>query len=143
MILRGMLPKSKGVIHWSISSVTKNPKLSETLLEGAYKKQALVPASPWLDNSPPLPPTVTTDIVGDKLKINWTAKDQQDVFRTVVYYKYGTVWSYKILSHKDRFFEINRKGGTEKAPLALSSIAVTSVDRTGNESEVKEISIAQ
>ncbi|WP_317235980.1 family 10 glycosylhydrolase [Niabella hibiscisoli] len=50
MISRGITPKSSGVVHWSISSLTKNPKLAQALLDGPYKKQALVPPSGWLDN---------------------------------------------------------------------------------------------
>jgi uncharacterized lipoprotein YddW (UPF0748 family) len=49
MISRGMLPQSKGIVHWSISSLTNNPNLMAAILKGPYAKQALVPASRWLD----------------------------------------------------------------------------------------------
>ncbi len=48
-----MLPKSSGEVHWSIGSLTKDSLLANAVVEGPYKKQALVPASPWLDNKAP------------------------------------------------------------------------------------------
>ena len=50
-----MLPESKGIVHWSISSLTKNPNLMNAILKGPYARQALVPASPWLDKKAPAP----------------------------------------------------------------------------------------
>jgi hypothetical protein len=49
MITRGMLPDSKGAVHWSIGPLIKHPDLSKALLAGPYKNPALVPSSPWLD----------------------------------------------------------------------------------------------
>lgn len=138
MITRGMLPESKGAVHWSISALTKYPNVAIAILDGPYKKQALVPATPWLDNKAPETPKVTTEIIKDKIKIDWTHSDQNDVFRWVVYYKYGNDWNYEILNRKDRSFELKRNSSGEK-PVALSSIAVTAVDRVGNESKLKEI----
>src|SRR5690606_6958062 len=85
MIARGMLPKSSGVIHWSISSVTRNPGLTKALKEGPYQKQALIPASPWLDNQPPLAPSVTLSKTADSVTASWTHSDPNDVFLWVVY----------------------------------------------------------
>jgi uncharacterized lipoprotein YddW (UPF0748 family) len=49
MITRGMLPQSKGVIHWSIGQVVNNPNMAKGLLSAPYKNAALVPASPgWI-----------------------------------------------------------------------------------------------
>src|SRR5690606_30022614 len=100
MISRGMLPNSMGVVHWSISSLTSNPKTSKVLLDGPYKKKALVPSSPWLDNTRPAPPTVTFSHLQDEINISWTPENQNDVFRTVVYYRYGNLWNYEILNRK-------------------------------------------
>src|SRR5690606_17465245 len=53
MITRGMLPQSAGAVHWNLSAVMRNPALAEALLEGPYRNDALVPASPWLDRTAP------------------------------------------------------------------------------------------
>jgi uncharacterized lipoprotein YddW (UPF0748 family) len=135
MISRGMLPQSPGVVHWSISQVTKSPNMSNAILNGPYKKQALVPASPWLDSKAPDAPTVTLDQLGNALKINWTPADEKDVFHYVVYYKYNGAWNYKIMNRGDRAATVPFMEGKNK----LTQIAVTAVDRTGNESSFKEI----
>ena len=140
MISRGMLPESNGVIHWSISSVTKNPNMAKGLIEGPYKKQALVPQTPWLDNVAPKVPHVTTSPKNDSLEISWVHTKPSDVFHYVVYYKYGNTWSYKILNEFDTSLQIsNTSGTTQKSEL--NSIAVTAVDRVGNESVFSEIAI--
>ena len=141
MITRGMVPKSKGVVHWSISSDTKNPNLMKALDAGPYKDAALVPASPWLEKSIPDAPDVSVTKSKDSLQITWTHNNAASVFHWVIYYRYGTVWSYKILNRNDRTVEINLTSGTDKAPLSLNRIAVSAVGRTGNESMLKEMEI--
>lgn len=146
MISRAMLPKSMGTVHWSITALIKNDSLSKALLNGPYKKPALVPASPWLDNKAPASPVTETAIVGDSLNISWSHSDEKDVFRWVVYYKYGTQWDYTILNSTERSIKLQRSlllmptavqkeaGNTSSTRITLNGIAVTAVDRTGNES---------
>ena len=141
MISRGMLPNSKGIIHWSISSVTKNPVLSKTLLDGIYKQQALVPSTPWLDNQVPLAPSVNTNTDGENISVNWSPLDVNDAFLFIVYYQYGTKWSYAILPRGQRSLVLKKFQGTEPNKQSLINIAVTAVDRTGNESFWKLVKI--
>lgn len=141
MITRGMQPQSKGVVHWSISSDIKNTNLANTLLAGVYKDGALVPASPWLDKTAPAPPIVSTTKMQDSLQVKWSHADEPDVFRWVVYYRYNNVWSYSILNRTERSLQVKMISGTDKAPANLNRIAVTAVDRTGNESAIKEIEV--
>jgi uncharacterized lipoprotein YddW (UPF0748 family) len=136
MITRGMLPNSSGEVHWSIGSLTKDSNLANAVVEGPYKKQALVPACRWLDRTAPEPPKVTTQKEGDSLKISWTHANEPDVFHWVVYYQYANKWSYTILNRHDRSFAIGLLSGKN----TLSSVVVTSVDRTGNESKGKFVS---
>lgn len=143
LISRGMLPDSKGVIHWSISSVTKNPNIAAALLEGVYKQQALVPASPWLDNKAPEMPTVTITSNGDNILLSWKPKDEKDAFEFVAYYKYGDKWSYQILPNNQRSLSMKKYIGNDPAKNVLSSFAVTTIDRVGNESEWKELAVSK
>src|SRR5262249_44274458 len=108
MIDRGMQPQSKGVVHWSISSLTRNPRLMDTLMKSVYKKQALIPASPWLSKKIPVAPVVTTIWDNDILKISWTHPDDATVFHWVVYYQYGNRWDYKILNPSSHSFALNK-----------------------------------
>jgi uncharacterized lipoprotein YddW (UPF0748 family) len=141
MIDRGMMPNSKGVVHWSISSLTKNPRMADTLLKSVYYNQALVPASPWLDNKAPAAPIVITESQNEFLKISWTHPDEADVFHWVVYHKYNNRWSYNILNPNDRSLSMRKIVGTNAQQQTLKSIIVTAVDRMGNESEKKEIEL--
>jgi len=79
---------------------------------------------------------VKTEQQGDSVKISWTHDNEADVFRWVVYYQYGDKWTYTILNHNAQFFMVNKQSGKNK----LRNIAVTAVDRTGNESSWKEVS---
>jgi uncharacterized lipoprotein YddW (UPF0748 family) len=139
MIARGMLPNSSGVIHWSISSLTKNPALANALLEGPYKKPALVPASPWLDNTAPDKPKVNLQQQKDSALIQWTHTNEADVFKWVVYYRYGNNNNYKILTAGAHSISLPLQQGKNK----LNSVSVSAVDRTANESAPAETSIDQ
>src|SRR5690606_27667426 len=58
MLTRGMLPNSPGAAHWSIGGLTKHEKLIKGITEGPYKKQALIPPTPWLGDTTPNVPLV-------------------------------------------------------------------------------------
>lgn len=132
MITRGMLPESSGAVHWNVASVTKNPNMATALIQGPYQSEALVPASAWLDNTPPAPPAVNIVQDGNGLvSINWTHANDTDVFRWVVYMQYGKSWTYKIMNRYDRSLQLKPHDGKSK----LNAVAVAAVDRTGNEGE--------
>jgi uncharacterized lipoprotein YddW (UPF0748 family)/predicted glycoside hydrolase/deacetylase ChbG (UPF0249 family) len=149
MITRGMLPQSPGNVHWSIGPLITNGDLVEGLKKGPYKKQALVPAASWLDNLKPASPQVIHHIQQDNLVLSWRHANTDDVFHWVVYYKYANDWEYKILNKKDHsvsipYFSVRtdsrRRKKVEKSNDIrgtldpLSKIAVSAVDRVGNES---------
>ncbi len=141
MISRGMLPQSKGIVYWSISSLTRNPNLSNAILKGPYQKQALIPASPWLDKTAPVAPSTSTTWQTDSLAIKWNHPDEKDVFHWVVYYKYNASWNYVILDRSDRAMELKKYAIENNPQSELKQVAVTAVDRSGNESVVKIIEI--
>lgn len=140
MITRGMLPESKGAVHWSIGPLVKYPDLAKALLEGPYKKKTLVPASPWLDNEAPAAPVVNKVLTNDSLKLNWSHPQDEDVAKWVLYFKYkGGGWDYKILDHDVRSSNLQYQVGDKKTPL--EQVGITAVDRTGNQSEFIVIEI--
>ena len=145
MITRGMLPESNGAIHWSISSVTKNPNLSKALIETVYKKDALVPASPWLGKKvPEAPINLQKENKTDTWHISWSHKHPETIFRWVVYAQYGSTQTYQILNRNDRSADIllTTKDKAKKE-VTLTKVTVVAVDRLGNESERSDIEIAQ
>lgn len=141
MIDRGITPQSKGVIHWSIGQVFKNPNMQKALLAGPYKNGALVPATPWLDKVPPtIPSTVNLQKAGDTtVQVSWTHAGEQDVFRWVIYYSFGNTHSYKIMARNDRTVMLPESIlGRNNTRVPITNIAVAAVDRMGNESERKK-----
>ncbi len=139
MIDRGMISEGKGVVHWSISSITRNPRMADTLLKSVYRKQALIPASPWLNKNIPTAPAVTTALQNDSVKISWTHANEAAIFHWVVYYQHGNKWDYKILNRSAQSLVIPKAINAVASPQQLKKIIVTAVDRTGNESEKREI----
>ena len=134
-LTRDLIPKSKGSVHWNLSSLTKNPSLTKELIEGPYKTPALVPASPWLNNSKPPAPIVkfinnTSDIL-----VSWETNDN-NTFKWVLYFQYDNNWEYRILSKQQINATLNKKmldaSGKE---IMLKNIIVSAIDRTGNESD--------
>ena len=140
-LTRSMLPKSMGSVHWSVSSLTKNPTLTKELKAGPYSIPALVPASPWLDNIAPASPQVAMNKSKEKLNVQWSSKDK-DAASWILYAQYDNKWEYTIMS-KD---QLNASLQLLSADIAgktstLKNIMVTSVDRTGNESEQQVIPV--
>ena len=116
--------------------------MAKSLIDGPYKKGALVPASPWLDKEPPAAPMVTNERLSDStINVRWTHANDSDVFHWVVYYQHGTTWTYKIAYRNDRTMVVPASMMINKKSEALKSIAVTAVDRTGNESTKQTIQI--
>ncbi|MFC2085284.1 exo-beta-N-acetylmuramidase NamZ domain-containing protein, partial [Bacteroidota bacterium] len=157
MITRGMLPENPGNVHWSIGSLVNNEDLVDAIFEGPYKKQALVPSSPWLDNQAPQEPIVNISEKADSLEIFWSHNNETDIYHWVVYFEHGDSWDYKILNRYDRSislpaFTVNttilRRKGTDQIESIdeilnpLNRIFVTVVDRVGNESKPTHVSIS-
>ena len=121
MISRGMLPQSKGIVHWSISSLTNNPNLMNAILKGPYARQALIPSSPWLDKKPPGSPAIASAWHNDTLTVNWTHPDEKDVFHWIVYYKYNNSWNYAILDRRYRSLDLNQFALGSNSPGVVKS----------------------
>lgn len=110
--------------------------MAKALLETPYKKQALVPASPWLDNTPPESPSMQLMVKDGMAHISWTHPDINDVFRWVLYYEYGEgkLKEYTILNQKTDHLELPTEKIMDKNKLAITAVRLTAVDRCGNES---------
>ncbi|MGS2763668.1 glycoside hydrolase family 10 protein [Sinomicrobium sp. M5D2P9] len=133
MITRGMVPQSKGVIHWNVAPLMKYDTVTEALMNGPYKNKALVPASPWLDNTPPDQPVIDLSDKGDTISVSWTHSDEKDIFKWVVYYQYQNEnWQHSILTGPDRNHALKK---LSEHGNRLHKIGITAVDRSGNQSK--------
>ena len=138
---RSLIPKSQGVVHWNISSLTKNPTLTKELKQGPYKVQALIPASTWLNATLPAAPKVSIKRNGESVNLAWSSSEKES-FRWVVYSQYDNKWEYEIKNKEELTTSLKLKmsNGTGSS-ATLKNIVVTAIDRTGNESAQKMISV--
>ncbi|MBW7887840.1 MAG: family 10 glycosylhydrolase [Bacteroidetes bacterium] len=150
MIERGFVPEAPGHIHFSMKAFMRDSNaVDSSLIAGPYRQQAIVPPSPWLDNVPPEMPAATVERVRDTLTVQWRQKNPGDVFRTIVYYQFDEKWLYSIFNKQDSVYSIpftrtvyeqprSRRGEIQE-PRAkterLNALAVSAVDRMGNESK--------
>ena len=141
LITRGMLAKDPGAVLWNLKALMDNKEAEKALAENYFRKPAIVPPSPWMDNKAPKSPEILTNLDANTLRISWEHPDENDVFRWVLYFQYeGSKWDFKILNN-DQLSELKTTlsylVGEKK--VKLSKIGITAVDRTGNQSDFKEI----
>lgn len=139
MITRAMLPNRPGAIHWSISPLVKYEKLSEGLINGPYKLQALIPASPWLGKAKSITPNVSSRQTLGKVDLSWQYPETGEAFKSIVYYRYGTDWEYKIMGKKD--VSVSLPMQRQKDGIELLEVEFAFIDRLGNESERQNIKL--
>jgi uncharacterized lipoprotein YddW (UPF0748 family) len=147
MINRGFNNHAPGHVHFSmIAFLNDSTGIKKSLLKSAYRKKALIPPSPWLDQTPLAEPIVTVETRDDSVIIRWSHQDEPDIFHWVVYLKYQEHWNYEIYNSIDReciipiVFEFqDRKNNTFK--MELIEVAVSAVDRIGNESKLRRLPI--
>ena len=142
MISRGMLSERPGNIFWNVGAVEDNRRFHKVLIEGPYKKPALVPTSPWLDDEPPSTPEVIVKNNTDGIEISWQQKSDE-ISQWVLYMKYGEKWQYQLLNANTDSVELpiifletedDKNGEEQQVEKPITEIALTAVDRSGNES---------
>ncbi len=112
---------STGHIHFSMIALMQDRDGIATLLQmGPYAQPALVPATPWLDATPPPAPTLRHS--GARVAIEPGAGEAATLW--AVWRRVGGVWRFEVLT------------GTERSLAANGAdlLAVSAVDRTGNQS---------
>lgn len=139
-VTRGMVTDGPGQLFFSMRTLQNTEAaLAEGLLrgveegdparsEGPYQRKALIPASPWLDASPPAAPEVSERMGEDGWEVSWQARGKEPVFLWVLYLFQGDQWTSQILPADSSGITLPETG----EPTA--GVAVSAVDRTGNES---------
>ncbi|WP_373781622.1 glycoside hydrolase family 10 protein [Kaistella sp.] len=129
-LTRDILKENAGSIHYSVDGLSKNTAMYNAV-KNAYKTKALVPESPWIITSALQKPILFVENNGNSLNVKWNAMDHQNVFQWILYVKYGENWESDILEKNITFQNLPLTKNGKK----LSTIAIKSVDRLGNESE--------
>lgn len=128
MITRGMVPDGPGTVIFSMQSLIPADSLSSRQLSaGPFRTQALVPLSLWLDDKAPEAPSVQAEKADTMLNISWSPQGSEQAFLYVLYVKNNGRWTSEILPAKE-LSAVRKLAGT-------SAIAVSAIDRCGNESK--------
>ncbi|MCB0548014.1 MAG: DUF1343 domain-containing protein [Phaeodactylibacter sp.] len=160
MTTRGMVPEGPGHAHWSIGVLQRNDSLLQAIAEGPYRRPALVPPSPWLDNTAPPAPTANMEMEMQEgqpmAKVSPTQTGQ--AFRWAAYFRHGSVWDYQIINAGSPsalipLFKVKPgalpKEKPEEIPAPesvyspLTELYLTAVSRTGNESSPTAIPLPE
>lgn len=123
-----------GDVHFSMTALMENRGgLAQILQTGIYAQPALVPASPWLDAVPPDPPAVSahTDPFSRLGTLSWYSVGGEPAWLWVVQVRAAGLWTTQILPGARTSLPLPMSGG----PTAPDLIAVSAVDRCGNQSK--------
>ncbi|MFZ6645129.1 glycoside hydrolase family 10 protein [Undibacterium sp. TJN25] len=126
-------PGSGGNLHFSMTVLMKDKKnIRDLLQQGPYQNVALVPATPWLGNTPPAAPALTVDssaAANAKTPV-MTAKAAAGTSLLAVWKRYGKLWQFSVQPASNTLIS------TANDPVygALQEIQISAVDRLGNES---------
>lgn len=121
-----------GNVHFSMKAFLKNYNgIATALQSGPYLRPALVPPSPWLDDKAPNAPKVVVEALGPgKARVRWRADGDRDVRFFVVTPEVEGKWLAPTYIGSGTEMEV------DFPPNAGSRLAISAIDRAGNESPV-------
>jgi uncharacterized lipoprotein YddW (UPF0748 family) len=116
-----------GHIHWSVMALMRNPALNSTLARDIYRQPALIPASPWLDATPPAPPKLSVSVWGKSTHPQWQNSVGKTAGWWVLQSRANGAWTTQIFpaGRADAYLD----------NVNPDAIAIRAVDRAGNLSE--------
>jgi len=142
MIARAMGGLQSGHIHFNITPLKDNMLgIADSLLAGVYKEPALVPASTWIDNTPPDSPSFLLKIHDNELAISWAHPQNREIRNWVVYERRGSSWRHIILPNWVRDYTLPLRIENNNMTSILTEIGISAVDRVGNESKIQRASV--
>lgn len=130
-ITRALLEDGAGNIHFRARSFFDNKdKIKDLIRDKAYARNAIIPASPWIDAVKPNLPQVevTTDAATKNVRVDWKNVGNKEAFRWILYWKDAAGWKTTVLPAGQTNAEV-------PAQLGVQQFALSSVDRLGNVSE--------
>ncbi len=121
--------RASGNIHFSMRALMVD-SVAEALVTRAYTAPALVPASTWLDATPPAPPTISVGKHGDGLAVRFAPGSEERVWLWAVQvHATDGSWTTAILPGPSASHPI-----PETNDARADAVFVTAVDRYGNTS---------
>ena len=128
--------EADGTVHFSIKALlSENTDVGERLMAGPYAEPALVPPSPWLDDTPPAAPRLMVTRRGDAADVIALPGDGERVRHWVVRARRGGRWSWEVVPVTAGTYVVSGEGGRVEA------VAVSGVDRSGLEGPARVVEI--
>jgi uncharacterized lipoprotein YddW (UPF0748 family) len=123
--------KALGNVHFSMKALRDDVgSVRKRLREGLYERAALPPTWPWLDASAPARPSIRVKEVDGALEIRWS--EVEDARAHPVYLLCDDEWLLiEVVAAKKPGLLVTKE---QREKLAVSAVAVSSLDDTGNES---------
>lgn len=120
-----------GNIHFSMKTLMQNTKGISSLLTEVYATSSLVPASPWLDNTPPAMPAIASykNPTSGEIQLIWKPTSTKQVWLWVVQTKQGSEWTTMILPGRQTSYRLSRSGSQTFDKI----VAVSAVNRYGTQ----------
>jgi uncharacterized lipoprotein YddW (UPF0748 family) len=125
-------PGAAGNIHFSARSLMQNRGGVADLLRHVYETPALVPASTWLDHTPPAAPGVIASpgAVPGEMSVALSPGNREEPWLWTVRTRWPQGWTTEILPGQQRL-RTYRRG--DSFPSLPDLVVVSAVDRSGNE----------
>jgi hypothetical protein len=116
-----------GNVFFSMKGLMQNVDSIDAKLAPLYADQALVPASPWLDGTPPPRPaaTIVASSATGELSVRLTPAKGEAPWLWLVRTLRGGQWTIEILPNATRSHRLPGTGDVER-------VVVNAVDRVGN-----------
>lgn len=128
-VSRDHLLNEAGHIHFSMKAIMQNREgLADELKKGVYSQPALVPASPWLDSTPPSKPKAKLVAATKKkqAELRLSPGSGEKPWQYAIWKWDGSAWTFQVVPGKWKAVQVEPD---------VTEIVVTAVDRSGNESE--------
>lgn len=120
-------PETRGAVQFSFKWLARDLGNIRGTLGDVYKRDAIVPASPWIKVARPQAPKVTVKRDAKYVHAAWTERGRRRAFWFIVYAKDKSGWSYSILPASERSISLS-------AHRKIDEVVVKSVDRLGQAS---------
>ena len=129
--------EADGTIHFSMKALTERlTTLGGALARGPYADAALVPPSPWLDAEPPAAPLVEVTPRDGALDVAVQSGGPEPASHWIIRSRRGDAWSWEVVMPGVGTYVLPRGAGA-----TIEAVAVSAVDRVGNEGPARLIEI--
>lgn len=109
---------ASGALLYNATSVRLNKGgLADALAASSYAGAAVVPASPWLDASPPAAPALGVSAQGSAMRAQWTPGSGEAARWWLVQWRTTSAWNGRLVWGANRLLDIPFAGAADRADV--------------------------